>query len=283
MTMAEHIRRRRLGAATITVINVGDLQVDLGEWIDVSQRTVPPHYAADFGKPLRLPIQCTHIELPGISVLVDAGDSDFTPGSPGAIPEYQPPPDLSSGLAEAGIAPDEITCVVITHGHLDHFNGTTGARNGQYVPRFPHARHYFSRADWEDAGLQKAMTDTNSTASRTLGLLHRQGLLELSEGNRDLGNGVRIIAAPGETPGHQIVRIHSEGFTLYCVGDLYHHPVEVEQAEWMVRWADTEANLTSRNTLAQAALAENALLVATHIPSIGCLKRMGSGVTWAEA
>src|SRR5713226_2040650 len=102
MTMADHIRRHRLGAATITVINVGDMQVSLGEWIDVSQRTVPPHYAAAFREPLRLPIQCTHIELPGISVLVDASDSDFTPGSPGAIPEYQPPPDLSSGLAEVG-------------------------------------------------------------------------------------------------------------------------------------------------------------------------------------
>jgi glyoxylase-like metal-dependent hydrolase (beta-lactamase superfamily II) len=280
--MADHIQTRRLGEATITVINVRDLPVNLGEWLDLSQQTPSPRYAADFTKPLRLPVQCIHVRLPGLSVLVDAGDFDTAPGSSSAILGYQPPPGLSIALGEAGIRPEEISRVVITHAHRDHFDGTTWARNGDWVPRFPNARYYLGRADWEDAGLQTALADAQSTESRTLGLLHRQGLLELVEVDHDLGHGVQIIAAPGETPSHQIVGIHSEGLTLFCVGDLYHHPVEIEQPEWMVRWANPETNLASRHALGQAALAENALLVATHIPGIGRLERSGSGVTWVE-
>src|SRR5690348_8749905 len=82
LIMADYIQARRLGAATITVINVGDLQVNLGEWFDLSQRTPSPRYTADSTKTLRLPILCTHIRLPAISVLVDAGGAVSPPGSP---------------------------------------------------------------------------------------------------------------------------------------------------------------------------------------------------------
>lgn len=88
------------------------------------------------------------------------------------------------------------------------------------------------------------------------------------------------MAAPGETPGHQIVRIHSEGHTLYFLGDLYHHTIEVEHPTWMVNWNDFDTNYRSRQTLAEMALRESALLFATHIPTIGRLQRTDSGLRW---
>ena len=59
---------------------------------------------------------------------------------------------------------------------------------------------------------------------------------------------------------------HSQGQTLYCLGDLFHHPVEVEQPAWTVKWADAYTDLARRQWLIQAALQENALLVAAHMP-----------------
>src|SRR5262249_33720685 len=97
---------------------------------------------------------------------------------------------------------------------------------------------------------------------------------------RDIVIGVEVIPAPGETPGHQIVRVSSVGATLYCLGDLYHHPVEVENQEWAAQWADAEAIHASRHALADAALAEDALLRAAHVEGIGGLKRAGTGVVW---
>jgi hypothetical protein len=49
---------------------------------------------------------------------------------------------------------------------------------------------------------------------------------------------------------------------------------------WTVAWADVEANRASRQALTEAALAENALVVATHIPAIYRLQQSVSGVKW---
>ena len=97
-------------------------------------------------------------------------------------------------------------------------------------------------------------------------MLHKQGLLELVESDIEVTPEVRIIRAPGESPGHQIVRVHSQGQTFYSMGDLFHHPAEVEHPAWMVKWANASANLMSRQVLIKAALQENALLLAAHMP-----------------
>ena len=77
-----------------------------------------------------------------------------------------------------------------------------------------------------------------------------------------------------------IVRVHSEGQTLYLLGDLIHHPVEIERPEVMVHWADVEATRSSRRRLIESALAEDARLVATHIVPVGRLERTPQGVVW---
>jgi hypothetical protein len=67
---------------------------------------------------------------------------------------------------------------------------------------------------------------------------------------------------------------------LYCLGDLYHDAHEVEHPESMAYWADKPAMLSSRAALADAALAENAHLIITHIPGFGRLERSASGAIW---
>ena len=171
-----------------------------------------------------------------------------------------------------------MTHVIITHGHFDHFNGTTRQEQGNFIPCFPNARHYLGRADWD--GVQPALQDPDSDASRSLAVLQVRGLLELVDGDRDLGGGAQIISAPGETPGHQIVRIQAEAQNLYFLGDLYHHTVEVEHPSWMLKWNDFEANLVSRQNLTEKALRENALLFATHIPTSGRLLQTDEGLKW---
>ena len=279
--MTDYTRTISLGSTTISVINVGDIRFRLAETISVPESEWRPRYGEIFEQAFTFPSQCVHIALPGASVLVDAGDFalSFPPDSPYFQPGYQPPPGLIDQLREQGIHPGDITHLIITHAHFDHYSGVTTQRDGHYVPAFPNAHCFLGRADWENPETQQALQDPDSEDSQTFGVLHRLGLLELVEGSRDLLPAVRIIAAPGESPGHQIVRVHSEGQTLYCLGDLYHHAVEVEQPAWMSGWASREANIASRRALAEAALAENALLVAAHMP-VGRLEPTPTGVRW---
>jgi hypothetical protein len=45
-------------------------------------------------------------------------------------------------------------------------------------------------------------------------------------------------------------------------------------------WADAGDLRATRHTLAQAALGQEALLIATHIAGAGLLRRAGSGSVW---
>lgn len=257
-----------LGDATLTIINVGDMMVDMAQEIGVSESEWRPLYGADFAGMRPYPSQCVHIALPGTSILVDAGDyAQAIALEPSYLPpDYTPPPDIVEQLSSRGIRPEDITHLIITHAHFDHYDGTTVKRDGEYVPRFPNARVFLGRADWDNPETQKALQDPASLENRTFGVLHRHGLLQPVDGDLDVTPEVRIISSPGESPGHQLVRVHAQGQTFYCLGDLFHHRAEVEHPAWMVTWANSAANLSSRQMLIKAALQENALLLAAHMP-----------------
>lgn len=280
MATTDRITTIRLGAATVTVISVGELQFDLAESLQIPQSEWFPQYRAFFEQPLIMPIQCIYVEMPDVSLLIDASTYELPP--PYALPNYQPPPDLLTRLAELGVQPGQIQHVIITHLHTDHFSGTTVSRNGRIEPCFPNARHYVARADWNRPEIQQRLQDSSSVEGRTLAVLQRHNLLEFVDGRYDIGHGIQIIPAPGETPGHQIVRLRSTGQILYGLGDLYHHPLEAAHPEWNTVWADGEASTASRAALAQAALSEEAQLVASHISNVGRLRRTETGVEWVN-
>jgi len=270
--------RFTLGHAAITLINAGDIRADLRAWFGLPLAESQP--SQDSVQPVAVPMQNVHIALGQASVLVDASRWAFAPDSEFYLPGYSPPPTLATQLAAAGVVSGEITHVVITHAHFDHFNGLADPTDGDGKPCFPNARHYLSQADWESADIQSALRHPHSLTDRTLGMLHRRGSLALVNGDLGIADGIAILAAPGETPGHQIVRVQSEGKVLYCIGDLYHHPLEVERPDRQVWWADAKANRASRERMVSAALREDALVIAAHIRGLGKLRQTADGVRW---
>ena len=89
--------------------------------------------------------------------------------------EVKRTPGLAAALGELALAPENVTHVVITHPHEDHYPGVVVARAGDFVPRFPRARHFLGRADWEGNPHRGA---PGSDLDR-LELIDRLGLLEL--------------------------------------------------------------------------------------------------------
>lgn len=278
--MSTPLQTFQLGDAMISVFNVGESRLSLAETLNVTEADWSPRYTDHFAEPARVPILCIHIALPELTVLVDSGVYDFPEGSQFAFPNYNPPPGLPEQMVAAGFDLAAVDHLVITHAHGDHFNATTIERNGRWEPVFPNARLHLGRGDWERPETREALQKPDSLESQTFGVYHQLGRLAADEGVTDLGHGVQIIAAPGETPGHQIVRVHSQGKTLYLLGDLYHHVVEVEQDGWGVKWSDIPTAQASRRTFAQHALGEDALLIATHIWGVGHLQQRGDGVVW---
>jgi glyoxylase-like metal-dependent hydrolase (beta-lactamase superfamily II) len=269
-----------VGEARVTLLRLGALQVRLAAWLGLPEPAWPTDCHALFAQPIALPVQAVHLATEGRSILIDPSHPELLPLVGELPPDAPPVPGLLDQLAAAQLDPAAVDTVVITHAHVDHFSGliAVGATPAEDRLLFPNADHYIGAADW--AALQSELQQPESAAARTLGLVARCARLEPVEGERDLGAGVRLLPTPGETPGHLAVQLEAGGATLYIVGDLYHHAVEVANPAWCVTWADPQATAASRAWLERAALREDARLIAAHIPSFGRLRSVADGVVW---
>jgi glyoxylase-like metal-dependent hydrolase (beta-lactamase superfamily II) len=283
MPASAFVASRPLGEATVSVISDGSgrstiikmLTVPEAEW----RREVPE---ADADGEVTLGYNVAHVRLGTASILIDLGFDDPSPASPWRAPRHQRSPGVEAGLATLGVRPETITHVLITHAHGDHVAGGSVAAGDGRRPRFPHARHLIGRADWET---NPARSQPDSLLAQHLGPVAAAGLLEMVDAEREVVPGVTMLAAPGESPGHCIVRVQSGGATFYFLGDLFHHPVEVVHLDWVSQGRDAAAMLASRRRLVAGALASDALLVASHIPfpGFGRLRQTAEGLRWTPA
>jgi glyoxylase-like metal-dependent hydrolase (beta-lactamase superfamily II) len=172
--------------------------------------------------------------------------------------------------------------VIVTHAHGDHYAGVVAERDGALEVRFPNARHYIGRADWE-SNPQREQPD--SELSRRLGAVARRGLLESVAGEREVVPGLTLLPAPGESPGHLIVRVRTGGEALYVLGDLIHHACEVTHPDWAPPGRDLAALRASRDRFYAEMAREGAFAVSAHerFPPWGRIVPADEGYRWEPA
>ena len=278
---AQYVSARRIGRATVTLIDDGALRwhphLPVSE--DERRRAMPE--AAPDGT-LTLGCHVAYIRLGAASVLVDTGYDDPSPQFGRAHPAFASSPGVTAGLASIGVLPEDITHVIITHAHGDHFAAATVERGGARVPRYPNARYLLGRRDWE--GNPEGARPESPLAAQ-LGPIARLGLLELVDGEREVVPGIAVIGAPGESPGHAIVRVDSAGERFYFLGDLFHHPCEVAHPDWASPGRDRDALRASREWLLAEAAAVGATLAFTHgrFPPWGRVVPADGGYRWERA
>ncbi len=255
---------RRVGDASVTIITDGvGRSTIMKQLAGVPEEVWRQEVEADENGDIRLGYNVAHVRIGGTSILVDLGFDDPSPTSQWKLPRHRRSAGVPLALAANGISPSEITHVLITHGHGDHIAGGSVVKDGERVPRYPHARHFLGRPDWEGA-VERERPD--SLLALHVGTIDRYGLLDLVDGDLEVVPGVMLISASGETPGHKTIRVQSRGEVFYFLGDLFHHPCEVAHLDWVAEGRDAAQMQASREWLVQDALATNALLVATHIP-----------------
>ncbi|MGI8690558.1 MAG: MBL fold metallo-hydrolase [Thermomicrobiales bacterium] len=279
-----YVSSRRIGDATVTVINDGSIPIPVGsvfpppeaEWIRA-------HDAVNADDCLSSGQMVIHIRTDDTSILIDPAYDD--PGSAwndhfaAKWPGLARTPGMEAGLASIGVRPEEVTHVLITHAHDDHFAGVIAERGGQSEVRFPNARHLIGRADWE--GNPRRDKPEYDLAAR-LGVVAQRGLLDLVEGDQEVVPGVAMIHAPGETPGHSIVRLESGGVRFYALGDLFHHPSEITYLDWASPWVNLPAMRASRDRFLAEAAPTHATIVFTHenFPAWGRIVATDGGYHW---
>ena len=175
----------------------------------------------------RIYIRAWLIRAQGSLILVDTGIG--VEGAPGPG-WFGANGDLMPQLHAEGIRPGDIDQVIITHVHDDHVGGTVTSRG---EPAFPAARYVVQTADlaWlrdsaAGGGDELEFWDT------LLKPLVDKGVVQEVDGTAELASGVEVQLFPGHTPGHQVVRIASEGHHMVISGDALTHPMQLSHPDW---------------------------------------------------
>jgi len=230
------------------------------------------------------PYTCLLVETGRHTVLVDTGLGAASSTS-GAI---------VARLEMEGIRPQDVDTVVLTHAHPDHIGGSVDARDPRSLrSMFPNARYVMSEVEWEFwtgphpdlRGLRLPEEQKGAmivSARRCLAAVRHQ--LEMVEREAEIVPGLRLIPAPGHTPGHLALLLASEGHQLLNLGDAAVHPLHLEHPEWENGFdLAPELAVTTRRTLLERAAAEEMQVMAFHFPfpSVGRLAaRPDGGWTW---
>lgn len=188
---------------------------------------------------------------------------------------------LVAAMGDAGLSPEDVTIVVITHMHPDHIGGmmTGGA------PTFPNARYVTGSAEYN------FFTGDNAPgrlAEMVQGMVVpvADNLTFLDDGGSVTG-GITAVAAFGHTAGHMTYRIESEGQGLHLIADLANHYVwSLAYPDWEVRFdADKAGAAQARRNILGMIAADRVPFVGYHMPfpALGYVEQNGDGFRYVPA
>lgn len=224
------------------------------------------------------------IVSPFTCLAVATGESGWTLLDAGLGPGLSPVAGhLPQNLLAAGIRPEDVQTVVLTHGHPDHIGGLTQAGGAL---TYPNARHVMLRDEWaywtSETELARMPTAFAETARRNL--IPIRDRIELPARETEIAPGMHLVPAPGHTPGHAVVHLESAGESLLFISDTVLHPIHLEEPEWRTSYdMDHAMAATSKRNVFDRAAAEQALVLAFHfhpLPSLGRVERRGDGWRW---
>jgi glyoxylase-like metal-dependent hydrolase (beta-lactamase superfamily II) len=221
-------------------------------------------YPEAFGAPTvwRSCYRCFLLRSHGRTVLLDTGMGPV--GSPLAG-VFGTEGRLVARLEAAGVAREDVEIVILSHLHPDHVGGNFQA------PReltFPNARHLVPAADWDAFHRPEVQEHFPFPyVEQAISPLESLGVLELVDGAHDVTDELRLLPAPGHTPGHCSLLVASEGEEALLVVDALLHPAQVTEPDWSSMFdMDPEQDRLTRHRLLERLEAQETLFAASHFP-----------------
>jgi len=116
---------------------------------------------------------------------------------------------LAESLARCGVRPEQVTHVVASHAHWDHFGAAVVERGGALAPLFPNARHYLPKIEIANA-LNPDHVRRASYRAEDVEPLARAGLLVAYEGSAEIVPGLRAHVLGGHSDGVAVITLDEE-------------------------------------------------------------------------
>lgn len=272
---APAVYRFTIGDAQVTALSDGTMPLDV-HWAlkGMSPAEMDALLASHFlANPVQSSINAFLIEMGGRTILADTGSGDlFGPGNAGILPE---------ALAAAGIRPDRIDDVIITHTHPDHIGGLV--KNGRIV--FPKATIHVGKPDLDFfLDPQNRRNPVSENVKAMFKPYMDAGKVRGFERNGEILPGISAELRPGHSPGSAIFRLKSRGQELVIIGDIIHvAAVQLDRPDvtWVYDQDPSEARADREQALQEFARA-GTLIAAPHIsfPGVGHIRVEGKTYRW---
>ena len=207
-------------------------------------------------------------------IMVDAGIGK------GAIPTAGAG---AEGLAAAGIKPEDVTKIIVTHLHPDHIFGLYKTGTNELI--YKNAEIIIGEDEfkfWADpAVIAKLPERRKGLAGRIQATLAKWDNVSQVKSDQEVAPGIRSVDTPGHTPGHIGFHLSSGNEQLLLLGDLIIVPaLFLENLDWQLAFDfDKDIATTTRKSVIARAVADNLPIAGHHFgfPNSGKIEKDGNG------
>jgi len=183
---------------------------------------------------------------------------------------------ITRQLGSLGLRDEDVTDVVVTHLHFDHNGGLSewlGDPGGRAILRYPQARHWIHRRQWEHAA-NPTPKDRASYLREDIAPLAEGGVLQLVDGDQPAPpfEGLEWFISHGHTPYHlhpvfEGATHASLGRRLLFVGDLMPTVAHLRPAWVMAYDLHPLTTIREKENILRQGLEAGWLLAFAHDPT----------------
>lgn len=236
--------------------------------VEANRGWLVPDYMEDDTDRLILAYQSFLIQMPGHNILVDCavGEDGNFPARPDW---HQGKSDWLNQLGLAGLAPEDIDIVFLTHLHMDHTGWLTRRHGNEWRPTFANARHLVSEAElafW--TARHGEFPYMSSSILDCVEPVLQAGLVETVAAGDEIAPGLYVVDLAGHSPGMIGLEFRPNGETLAAFNaDLMHHPLQMTSPGTSTLFcADPAAAATIRRRKLEEYCRAGTLIFCGHFP-----------------
>jgi glyoxylase-like metal-dependent hydrolase (beta-lactamase superfamily II) len=212
-----------------------------------------------------IPLTVTVLKIGDKYIMIDSGSG---------VGQWQAnATNLPANMKAAGIDRSQISTILVSHFHPDHVWGLM--EKGTNAAVFPNAELVVSSAEynwWTETGrVEKLAEGRRPAGKRIADVFPTWKNWKLVEDNAEVAPGVRMIAAPGHTPGHAAFLVTSGKDQLMVSNDTMYVPALLApHPEWQGAYdQDSAAAITTRRKLIDRVIADKMMICGAHFPFPG--------------